>query len=65
MDNPAVKALQYIKNTGGNVTKAIFMDDHEPIGHLLWKDVSPMVDESTEGTLTVNAEGEKFIKEVG
>lgn len=31
-----VRALEYVRNTNGGATEAIFVDDHEPIGERLW-----------------------------
>ncbi len=28
--------LQYVENTNGGATKANFVEDHEPIGDLMW-----------------------------
>lgn len=36
MNSFHLKALQYIQNTGGNATLAIFLEDHEPIGQQIW-----------------------------
>jgi hypothetical protein len=33
----ARRALEYVRNTGGNATYDTFMDDHEPVGQALWK----------------------------
>lgn len=33
------RAIQYIKNTGGNATLADFVEDHEPVGQKLWEDL--------------------------
>lgn len=30
------QALQYIVNTAGNATYANFLEDHDPIGEILW-----------------------------
>ncbi len=31
------RTLQYVRNTGGGATKANFIEDHEPIGEMLWQ----------------------------
>jgi hypothetical protein len=33
------RACEYVRNTGGNATEAIFDDDHEPIGPRLRADL--------------------------
>lgn len=33
------EALQYVKNTNGRATRDDFIDDHDPIGDLLWEDL--------------------------
>ena len=39
--NPVLKAaLQYVRNTNGGATRAHFFEDHEPVGPLLWDDLS-------------------------
>lgn len=32
------RTLEYVRNTGGNATKEMFFEDHEPIGKILWGD---------------------------
>lgn len=34
------KALEYVRNTGGGATRDHFIDDHEPIGEVLWDRLS-------------------------
>lgn len=34
------KALEYVRNTGGGATHDHFIDDHEPIGEVLWDRLS-------------------------
>ena len=51
-------ALQYVKRTGGGATKANFIDDHEPIGELLWGDISGMVREDHNGRIWLTGRGE-------
>jgi hypothetical protein len=39
--NPAVlTTLQYIRNTAGNATLDNLIEDHEPVGEWLWRDVT-------------------------
>jgi hypothetical protein len=54
-----VKALQYIKNTGGGATWEDFDDDHEPVGPLLRKDIPEnFVRTDDKGKLFLTKEGE-------
>jgi hypothetical protein len=39
LTSQALKALEYIKNAGGNATGESFMEDHEPIGPQLWQEL--------------------------
>lgn len=39
MTPQAKAALEYVRNAGGNATSDSFMEDHEPIGHALWKEL--------------------------
>jgi hypothetical protein len=57
------QALQYVKNTGGCATKEIFMDDHEPIGQLLWDDLSGLVTINTDGYVVLTQAGEDKLRE--
>lgn len=57
------RALEYVRNTGGNATVAHFDDDHEPIGPLLRKEIMPafvMVDGN--GKLMLTEAGENELK---
>jgi len=40
LNSVELTALQYVRNTGGGATVAIFIEDHEPIGERLWKVLS-------------------------
>lgn len=40
LSKPQLSALQYVANTNGGATKAHFLDDHDPIGSLLWDQLS-------------------------
>lgn len=33
------QALRYVRNTNGGATLADFIEDHEPIGDQLWRDL--------------------------
>ena len=37
------RALRYIKNTGEGATKENFMEDHDPIGEILWSELIGLV----------------------
>jgi hypothetical protein len=37
LTNIQKRALQYVANTDGGATHAVFLDDHDPIGHTLWE----------------------------
>jgi hypothetical protein len=45
------RALEYVRNTGGGATKAHFFEDHEPVGGLLWNDLS------NRGLATTDSDG--------
>ena len=53
------QALQYVKNTNGGATKAHFMDDHKPIGPMLWDDLS------SAGYVRTDKNGRIFLTEEG
>lgn len=40
----ARKALEYVHNARGNATWDTFMEDHEPIGEKLWRELRFPVD---------------------
>lgn len=54
-----LRALQYVRNTGGGATVAIFMDDHAPIGERLWKVLSlcGLAATNDNGRIFVTAKG--------
>ena len=60
----AIRALQYILNTGGCATKADFLEDWEPIGPLLWDEIGEFVTEDENGRLLLNKEGMQKVIEV-
>jgi hypothetical protein len=51
MKSMLTTALEYVRNTGGGATKAHFFEDHEPIGGLLWNDLS------NRGLVTTDSDG--------
>lgn len=36
-----LNALRYVRNTNGGADKAIFVEDHEPVGNWLWDQLHP------------------------
>jgi hypothetical protein len=57
------RALEYVRNTGGNATVANFDDDHEPIGPLLRKEIMPVfVMEDGDGKLMLTDVGANELK---
>lgn len=40
MNSNLRNAMQYIINTNGGADKETFIDDHEPVGHALWRDLT-------------------------
>lgn len=63
MNNSTVSALQYIKNTNGGATRDIFVEDHEPIGEMLWRDAYDLelVDINSNGFVVLTEKGEKVL----
>lgn len=58
MNDIQKNALQYVKNTNGGATKAIFIEDHEPIGEMLWADLDGMICEDENGGIWLTVSGE-------
>ena len=56
-----INALQYVKNTNGGATKENFFDDHDPIGKMLWKDISGMVMEDENGKIWLTKFGQEVL----
>lgn len=54
-----IKALEYVKNTGGGATKENFIDDWEPIGETLWTGLF------TDGLVRINADGKIYLTALG
>ncbi len=52
-------ALEYVRNTAGNATLAIFKDDHDPIGDHLWTRLSGA------GLVVVNEQGKVVLTDDG
>ena len=53
------QALRYVKNTGGGATKEHFIDDHEPIGDLMWDELYG------NGWVTCNENGNIILTHLG
>ena len=53
------QALNYVINTNGGATRAIFIEDHEPIGEALWTDLLALdlVYEGPDGRIYARQEG--------
>lgn len=56
MNKNIQNALQYIVNAGGNVTIAGFIEDHDPIGEMLLKDIDGLY-EVVEGKMLLSGKG--------
>ena len=52
--------LQYVRNTNGGATRAHFLEDHEPIGEMLWQGMvnSGLVRQDENGRIFLTAEGD-------
>lgn len=61
MNDIQKRALQYIENTGGEISVAAFDDDHEPIGPLLRQDLVPKFAAEVNGKLSLTVEGHQAI----
>jgi len=56
------RAIEYVRNTGGNCTVEIFDDDNSPIGFQLRRDIMPKyVVEQPNGKLTLTDAGREAI----
>ncbi len=66
MNNVITKSLRYIKNTNGGAKLHNFIEDHDPIGMLLWTDLHnqnvKLVREDEDGRLWLTTEGEEALK---
>lgn len=51
--------LQYVRNTNGGATRAHFLEDHEPIGEMLWQGMfnSGLVRQDENGRIFLTDEG--------
>lgn len=57
----AIQALKYVRNTGGCATKDNFIEDHEPIGHMLWTELHGLIDINDGGKIQLSPAGEKAL----
>lgn len=55
-----INALRYVRNTNGGATIAHFLEDHEPVGQLLWDSLSNegLVTTDENGRIKLTATGE-------
>lgn len=53
------QALQYVVNTGANATQDHFIEDHDPIGQVLWDDLQ------LEGLVTTNKHDKIILTDKG
>lgn len=58
MNKMTKNALQYVKNTNGGATKKKFIEDHEPIGKMLWDDLRGMIREDDHGRIWLTEAGD-------
>lgn len=52
------RALEYVRNTNGGATRDHFVEDHEPIGELLFAEVESFIRMGEGGELLLNEKGE-------
>ncbi|GAB4059155.1 hypothetical protein [Uliginosibacterium sediminicola] len=53
------KACRYVRNTNGGATSGDFIDDHSPVGHQIWRDLT------VAGLVRVDNAGRIFITDAG
>lgn len=56
------QALQYVLNTGGNCTIAVFDEDHDPIGKALREELMPTYLIESCGKLRLTYAGLEFLR---
>jgi hypothetical protein len=63
MNDFHLKALRYVHNTGGGATYNDFVDDHEPIGATLWRDLAgaALVTIRADRTIALTESGKQAI----
>lgn len=59
------RAIEYVKNTNDGATRSHFIEDHEPIGELLWEDLWEMnaIHVDIHDVVRLTPEGEKLLNE--
>lgn len=63
LNDTEIRALRYIKNTGGEVPVEAFDDDHEPIGRLIRKVIVPVYATiSNDFAMQLTPKGEELVK---
>lgn len=57
------QALHYISNTEQNATLEHFIEDHDPIGQVIWDDLEAegLVGKNADGKLILTHKGEQII----
>ena len=62
---PEIRALQFVKNSGGYATKENFIDDHEPVGEWLWRDLAGYIEVNYDGKIFLTKAGHDALSEKG
>lgn len=57
------QALHYVSNTESNATLEHFIEDHDPIGQVLWDDLqlAGLVDINANGKLILTHNGQQIV----
>ena len=65
LNNQHINALEYVRNTNGGATKTHFLEDHEPIGEMLWNilHVGGLVTLNERGYIFLTARGKDTLME--
>lgn len=64
MTSVMMRGLEYIQNTGGNVTQAIFKEDWSPVGGIMWEDlIKAEFIEEGQGCVKITEAGYEAMKE--
>ena len=62
MNEPFRRALEYVRNTSGRVTKANFVDDYDPIGSAVWNDLAAIgLVEERNGMIWLTEAGKELL----
>lgn len=61
---PIIAALRYVKNTNGGATPLHFMEDHNPIGAALWRQITDKgyATTSPEGRIMLTTRGAELLE---